>query len=259
MEDPSSCQEVLDKILSLAKGQLISVSSKSFLVDKILVTSSKNACRETFEDMYFTIFALCTADELRSRKREAIPMSWHMLLAALKDMSQTTVDQVIQLLQEIKSKHRGTPSIPKDVLESLESFRAVLTYLTEENDSKSKEEVASPAVSTNLLSGLSPEDTLKELENIVPTPSESDSDSDTESIQLTKNEELGAIPTTDTCPDESLREETVTAIDFLKGNGELLFYPNNPDLCKTLITRPMDLVRSLREVVNKKRFFLQSD
>ena len=36
VEDPSSCQEVLDKILSLAKGQLISVSSKSFLVDKIL-------------------------------------------------------------------------------------------------------------------------------------------------------------------------------------------------------------------------------
>ena len=45
---------------------------------------------------------------------------------------------------------------------------------------------------------------------------------------------------------------TITALDFLKGNGELLFYPNNPDLCKTVITRPMDLVRSLRTVISHK-------
>ena len=38
VEDLDGCQESLDKILSLAKGQLASISSKSFLVDKILKT-----------------------------------------------------------------------------------------------------------------------------------------------------------------------------------------------------------------------------
>ena len=42
----------------------------------------------------------------------------------------------------------------------------------------------------------------------------------------------------------------MTVIDYLKGLGELLFYPNNPDLCEVVITRPMDLVRSLRTVIS---------
>ena len=138
VEDPGGCQESLDKILSLAKAQLTSISSEIFLVDKILKTSSKIVCKENFEDMYFRIFALCTADELRSRPKEAIPTSWYLMLAALKNLSQTTVDQVIQMLQQIKSEQRGPSTTPKDVLESLERPRDVMIYLTVVNNNKSE-------------------------------------------------------------------------------------------------------------------------
>ena len=224
VEDLDGVQESLDKILSLAKDQLTSIASESFLVDKILKTSSKIVCKETFEDMYFRIFALCTADELRSRPKDAIPTSWYLLLAALKKMSHTTVDQVIQMLQQIKSQQGGSSEIPEDTLESLERLRDVIVYLTEVKDSKLIEELVKPT-SSNVPSSQDPENTAVKPETRILSVSEFD---------------------------EQLREETITALEFLKGNGELLFYPSNPDLCLTVITRPMDLVRSLRTVISHK-------
>ena len=263
VEDLDGCQESLDKILSLAKGQLTSISSESFLVDKILKTSSKVVCKEAFEDMYFRIFTLCTADELRSRPKEAIPTSWYLLLAALKNLSQTTVDQVIQMLQQIKSENGGPSTTPKDVLESLERLRDVLMYLTEVNNSKSEKEPVKPTAS-NISPNRNPEYTTGKIDSEIEVLAVSSTHNngemqrvksiDVEEVRSreTSYDEQSNGETVSTCYDEQLKCETITALEFLKGNGELLFYPNNPDLSETVITRPMDLVRSLRTVISHK-------
>ena len=136
VEDPEECQESLDKVLSMAKAQLTSVSSESFLVDSILQTSSKVASKDTFLDMYGKIYALCTAEEVRSRPKETIPTFWYRLLAALKEMPHTTVDQVIEMLEKIKAEETGPATIPKELLDSLEKLREVMMYLTAVNDAK---------------------------------------------------------------------------------------------------------------------------
>ena len=48
------------------------------------------------------------------------------------------------------------------------------------------------------------------------------------------------------------REKITTVLEYLKGLGEILFYPHNPDLQEVVITRPMDLMRSLRTVISHK-------
>ena len=52
--------------------------------------------------------------------------------------------------------------------------------------------------------------------------------------------------------DEKAREVVITVLGFLRDQGELLFFPDNPDLCEDVITRPMDFVRSLRTVISHR-------
>merc|ERR1711952_40332 len=113
LESLDRCQGSLDKILDLAKAHLASTSPESFLVADILKTSAKIACKEAFQEMYGKIFTLCTAEELRSRPKEAIPMFWYRLLAALKEFSHMAVSQVVTQLQHVKVEESGPPVIPK--------------------------------------------------------------------------------------------------------------------------------------------------
>ena len=119
VESPDQFEETLEKILLLAKDQLASLSSNSFLVDGILKTSSKIANKEVSKDMYGKIYTLCTADKLRSKPKETIPTSWFDLLDLLKLTSQTTVDQVVKILKEIESRQNCPENISKEVLDSL--------------------------------------------------------------------------------------------------------------------------------------------
>ena len=107
VENPDEGRESLDKILYLAKAHLKDIESECFLVDSILQTSAKIAKKEVFEEMYGRIFTLCRANELRARPKEAIPTFWYRLLTALKELSHTTVDEVIKKLQQIKAEETG--------------------------------------------------------------------------------------------------------------------------------------------------------
>ena len=120
VENPDQqCEKSVDQVLCLAKEQLTSRSSNSFLVDGVLKTSSETASKEIFADMYGKVYTLCTADQLRSKPKEAIPTFWFRLLAALKEMSQTTVDNVIEMLEQIEAEQTGPSNFPKEELESL--------------------------------------------------------------------------------------------------------------------------------------------
>ena len=291
LENPEKCQESLDKILALSKAHLASISSDSFLVEDILRTSSKIASKEVFGEMYGKIFTLCTADELRSKPKEAIPTFWYRLLAALKELSQTTVDEVIKKLQQIKAEQTGPPTIPKEELESLEKLREVMKYLTEVNDSKSKlstrpdipsgepmgaKRKTEPEPNKEQRREQSREQSIEPSREPSKEPSEVQQEANTR--RQTGPTALGAVeameawePSASAAVDlphqdlqdnseahelenakKEAREEGITVLGFLRGLGEVLFYPDNPALSEVVITRPMDFVRSLRTVISHK-------
>ena len=128
-------ESALDKILSYAKEHLESIESNSFLVDGVLRTSSQIASKEIFEEMYGKVYTLCTAYELSSKPKEAIPTVWFRLMAALKEMSETTVDEVIKMLEQIEAEQTGPSNIPSEDLESLKKLRKVVLFLADINDS----------------------------------------------------------------------------------------------------------------------------
>ena len=252
VENPEEHQESIDKVLSLAKDQLTSRNSASFLVDGVLKTSSKDANKKAFEDMYGMVFCLCTSEELRSKPQEAIPTFWFRLLAALKEMSHTTstVDEVIEMLEKIEAEQSGPSNIPREVLESLMKLRDVVIFLTKINDSnnsnKSEESKAAKSQPTTQPSSESSKLTSETTEVAI------DLETGEASAPGDNNEPIGPKSTARTEEDKQKREKIVTVIEYLKGLGELLFYPDNPDLCEIVITRPMDLVRSLRTVISHK-------
>ena len=250
VENPEEHQESIDKVLSLAKDQLTSRNSASFLVDGVLKTSSKDANKKAFEDMYGMVFCLCTSEELRSKPQEAIPTFWFRLLAALKEKSHTTVDKVIEMLEKIEAEQSGPSNIPREVLESLKKLREVVIFLTKINDSnnsnKGEESKAAQSQPTVQPSSESSKLTSE------PTEVAIDLESGEASAPGDNNEPIGPESTARTEEDKQKREKIVTVIEYLKGLGELLFYPDNPDLSEIVITRPMDLVRSLRTVISHK-------
>ena len=252
VENPEEHQESIDKVLSLAKDQLTSRNSASFLVDGVLKTSSKDANKKAFEDMYGMVFCLCTSEELRSKPQEAIPTFWFRLLAALKEMSHsdTTVDEVIAMLEKIEAEQSGPSNIPREVLESLKKLRDVVIFLTKINDSnnsnKGEESKAAQSQPTAQPSSESSKLTSETTEVAI------DLESGEASAPGDNNEPIVPKSTARTDEEKQKREKIVTVIEYLKGLGELLFYPDNPDLCEIVITRPMDLVRSLRTVISHK-------
>ena len=198
LESLDRCQGSLDKILDLAKAHLASTSSESFLVADILKTPAKIACKEAFQEMYGKIYTLCTAEELRSRPKEAIPTFWYRLLTALKELPHISVDEVILKLQQIKAKETGPPTIPKDQLESLEKLREVMKYLTEVNDSKPKAKPRStPAASSSDLKS-------NKGEKIKPASLPQDQYANDDELENNEQERLGS------------REEGVTILEFFK-------------------------------------------
>ena len=91
VENPNQCQKSVDKVICLAKEQLTSLSSNSFLVGGVLKTSSRTGQSSK----------IC--------------------------MVKCTLWQVIQLLEWIEAKQTGPSNIPKVELESLKKLREVVT------------------------------------------------------------------------------------------------------------------------------------
>ena len=250
VENPEEHQESIDKVLSLAKDQLTSRNSASFLVDGVLKTSSKDANKKAFEDMYGMVFCLCTSEELRSKPQEAIPTFWFRLLAALKEMSHTTcvttVGEVIKMLQKIKAEQTGSPTIPKDVLERLEKLREVINYLAASDEAKPAD--SDPQMKPEEARGL-------QMQNQT-TGVKADPKKTADNSQTVAEEGSGATNERRTLDDESrdkeARREVNTVLEFWKGHGELLFYPDNPELSEDVITNPMNFVCSLRTVISHK-------
>jgi GTPase SAR1 family protein len=251
VENSDQCQESLDKILSYAKEHLNNLSSNSFLVDRVLETSSQIASKEIFQEMYDKVYTLCTEDELRSKPKEAIPTVWFRLLAALKEMSHTTVDAVIKMLEQIEAEKTGPENIHKEELESLKKLREVVLLLSKINDSKTATTDESEMSNGAKSQPKAPQDSetskpkLSAEVNIDPETGESSAPGDNE-------EPIGPIRAALLDEARKKREKIIIVLEYLKGLGELLFYPNanNLDLCEVVITRPMDLVCSLRTVIS---------
>merc|ERR550532_2751526 len=162
---------------------------------------------------------------------------------------------MIEMLEQIEAEQTGPSNIPKEELERLEKLREVVLFLAEVNDSRT----ATLGKSEMSLSETSnpdrepPQDKSKTGEpsggTKEPIGPKSTSLSDATSYQG-RPPRIRAVARAPASTEK--REKIMTVIGYLKGLGELLFYPNNPDLCEVVITRPMDLVRSLRTVISHK-------
>ena len=268
VEDLDKCKESLVELQGLAKAHLTSINAECFLVGDIMKTSSRIVGEDMFRELYSKVFALCTAEELRTKPLEVIPISWYKLLDALKLLPHVTIDQVISMLQKIKSEQTGPPTIEKGVLLSLRKTKEVMAFLTKANKqtkvNKKDSEVPIPQLKEEQGSAnvehrereMPVETQVKDKKSRKKAGKSKGSSSNMEAIEEgVQKPENSPLPAD--VPDreeeyKARRDEVITIVDFFKGNGELLHYPDNTNLSELVITRPMDFVRSLRTVISHK-------
>ena len=235
-EDAGKYTAAYKKLLSMATKHLASQPMPVYLLDEVIITSSKEATKESLEDAYAKITALVTDEAVRKDKGAAIPRSWWKLLEAIRESPMVTIEQVKKKWSEIKEQPDGHDSLSSDDMNSLQALKRVLEHMNEQKKQKAaetlkkKKEISAEAKKDH------------QDDKIASTKTRTDQKSH---VEPGKKEAIATLP-----EDEEMGEEEDNILSFLAAVGEILFYKKNPKLKNFVVTQPMALVNSLRTIIN---------
>ena len=120
------------RILRMATRHLQSQPIPAFLLDEVIITSSKEATQESLEEAYAKISAMVTDDALKQDTKAAIPMSWWKLLDALRESPMVTIEEVKKMWSKIKGEQTGNDSLSSKDIDFLKTILGVLKHLNEQ-------------------------------------------------------------------------------------------------------------------------------
>ena len=222
MEMSALSEDSFERILQMTKDHLAYISSQSsvFLVDEVLKTSSAEVTHADLKEFHRKLVTLCSHESLRFKPVEIRPLSWHNFLLAIKEAPMISLEEAKQKWWRIKSSvGEQAANISSGDLVSLAKLRDILQAMVEKDSSSD------------------------------PVVSSQQSVESQKGLQLTARIIRGErkLETVD-----HLLMEVSSILRTFREEGEVLWYEDIDDLRKTIISRPMDLVRSLRTVISHK-------
>ena len=248
-------EECYEKLLTVVKAHMASSETDCFLVNKVLRTSSKNVTKQSVEEFYGQISALCSDNFLTTKI--CAPLSWYQLLEEMQKYPWVTLDQVREMVKEIERKNAGAENVSADELKNLETLKTLLITLTieegaqHEKDAKKRAQREKDAKSTKkapsvkTLSKTSVEIPKQRLDSILK---------DSAPQRITARARTQTQDSFAQSEEEKILGDVEPILDFLVGRGEILWFKGKERgrLRDKVITNPMDFVKSLRTMISHK-------
>ena len=274
VEKSRPLEENFAHVLDLAKFHVGSVLSENgiLLLDEVLKTSSAEVTEDVLRNFHRIVATLCFHTSLRMKPNELRPLSWHKFLEFLQKLPAVSLQDARQQWLTIKNEVGQTKDISEEDLQGMEKLKVFLEQIVQKENEETTDEAAAvderekterlePTVVEEKRDG-SKEDTERPL----PEKMESSNESflgEKEKQRVTAATQRGFKGTlkanTKTAnkvrreieTDEVMKEMS-TILTYFVNEGEVLWYKEREDLCNILITRPMDLIRSLRTIITHK-------
>ena len=213
------------RILETTKDHLAYLSSQNsvFLVDEVLRTSSAKVTSAKLKEFHRKLVTLCSHKSLRFKPVEIRPLLWHNFLLAIQETPSITFKEATQKWATVKSKVgiEQTPKLSPRDLDVLAKLRSILEAMVEKDSSLNENRAMNSQSSNESLSG------GKLTMSILRGESQYE-------------------------PADELSQEVKSILTFFREEGEILWYEETEDDKHPIISRPMDLVKSLRTVINHK-------
>ena len=221
MEMSGISEDCFGRILQITKDHLAYTSKSTvFLVDQVLRTSSAEVTLADLKEFHRKLVALCSHQSLRFKPVGIRPLSWLNFLLAIQEAPTISLEDAKQKWWRIKSSvgEQATNISSRD-LAVLAELKDLLQTMVEKD------------LSCN---------------HVISSQQSSESQ---RGLQLTAKIIRGEskLETVD-----HLLMEVSSILRTFREEGEVLWYEDIEDLKKTIISRPMDLVRSLRTVISHK-------
>ena len=251
VDPPGRNQEnCFNTLLSLAKSHLSSIEKDTFLVDKVLKTSAKNVTKENLETIHGKLSCLCTNASLKNEVFCSRPFSWFRLLDKMRDSSSANLEEVIKMYQDIKVETKGATNISKEEIEDLEKFKQALKLFRQQPKKKcmvSQQESFEYDNESDESKGFLNKFINTQIDKTVEENNYKEVDE-----SEVNGQHLRQSFSSDLCKEDEVMEEISVILDFFVGLGDILWYKENQKLSNLVITRPMDLVKTLRTVICHK-------
>ena len=254
------------KILEMTKKQLKAIDEgiSFFLVDEMMITSSKFVTQELMEHLSLTLSTLSTNEQLNEKQEERTPTEWFSVTTEMQQQVVVSVSEVAEIQKKVREKTGGGGNVdPKDV-ETLKKLKSVAQQLrgveqveiTTPNPEKDnlqgpiqsevgnqEEEMGHKEVITELEEMVSSQSAVELAPNSVRIATTTTENAGEEEDQGKKSEqEGGAIP--------RVSNEVRTMLRYFAGKSALLWFEGVPELENLVIPQPMAFVQSLRTIIS---------
>ena len=255
VEVSNPLEEHFKSVLDLAKIHVASVLSETgiLLLDEVLKTSSAEVTEEALRSFHRTVATLCFHTSLRTKPNELRPLSWHKFLGVLQRFPAISLQAARQHWLTIKNEVGQTKNISGEDIKGLEKLKVFLEQIVQIENEKSLEvaEVKDILVKPNRRGSLgerSKEIPLVGEEGVQRATAKGATE---DKGKLNVDVETVAKVRRGIHTDEVMKEMS-TILTYFVNEGEVLWYKEREDLCNILITRPMDLIKSLRTIITHK-------
>ena len=279
-ESSESQAQLLEITKNHLKKLLKELSSKVFLLNEVIMTSSKEVTRKLMEDLHKKVALVCSDGQLRVAPEEFRPLSWHKFLNTISQFPQVTLEDAKLHWDEEKEEVGEAQNISLAESVTMGKFLNITNLMIkdeEENQTRvsaqkesSEEKVKSaekkpkdpkePAMPKEKREAkevpevqLERRDKLQERETntkqIQPNSEASESiDDQSEDDKIEENlvKDI-TVPAADHVDEK--KEEMKSILSYFCDYGEIIWFQGHKNLNMNVITQPMAFVESLRTVI----------
>ena len=288
-ESSKSQAKLLEITKNHLKKLLKELSSKVFLLNEVIMTSSKEVTRKIVENLHKKVALICSDGQLRSANEEIRPFSWHKFLNTINQFPQMTLEDAKLCWEEEKEEVGEAQNISQVESDTVGKFLRITSQMMkheenqrnvpalkisseEDNNSAAnaknpKESSKVPAVpeantdlreekETRLKANMKMEQIQlngEEDRNITDQSKDIEIESRREIIKEDdKEEEHAEKGTTELLVVVEKIEEVKSILSYFSDYGEIVWFQGHKNLSGNVITQPMAFVKSLRTVITHK-------
>ena len=266
-------EENFTAVLEFAKVHIASITSENniFLLNEVLRTSSAQVTKEALRSFHRKVATMNSHPSLRIKPNERRPLSWHKFLGVLQQNPAITLEEAKQRWVAVKNEVGKTSNVSREDLEGLEKLKFFLESAAQiqnqrpindapaedQTDFKTSNSMAEQTRFYNKKTEeISLEDAQKEKNPLPHSPAIRKVRTENPKVEKEKpqaTKEKGQIRTDGKTAfkvkkelqTDVLMNEMSTILSYFVSEGEVLWYKEQENLCNILITRPMELVKSL--------------
>ena len=253
-------EESFTKFLQLTKDHVASIhwENSVLLLDEILKTSSAEVTEEALRTFHRKVSTLCFHSALRLRPQESRPLSWQKFLDILQQTPSMSIESAGVEWLKTKNELGQTTNVSNEDLEGLQKLKYAVEQMVQVEQERLKSVQHAQGKGVGWQKGESDEKKEGEDEQNEREPTKPRSANQTLSKETTKDKKQATAIQTKKRKHQAgiqmdeVSQEMSTILDYFVNEGEILWYKDKEALRETLITRPMDLVKSLRTIITHK-------